>query len=162
MRAGGKGDVAVMNNGGVRANLRAGTATYGSLFEIQPFANILYRVTVTGKTLRDYLEKLVAKRVNVHISGVQITYDSTRTAGARITNVKLTDGRELKDDAQYALILNDFLATGGDGLGVTTGAIKTEVLNTIDLDALIEYLRSQPQPVRAPTDSRFIVVPPSR
>jgi 2',3'-cyclic-nucleotide 2'-phosphodiesterase (5'-nucleotidase family) len=162
MRAGGKGDVAVMNNGGIRANLRAGTATYGSLFEIQPFANILYRVTVTGKTLRDYLEKLVAKRINVHISGVQITYDSTRAPGARITSVKLVDGRELKDDAQYALILNDFLATGGDGLGVTTGAIKTEVLNTMDLDALIDYLRAQPQPVRAPMDSRLIVVPPAR
>ena len=162
MRAGGKGDVAVMNNGGIRANLRAGTATYGSLFEIQPFANILYRVTVTGKTLRDYLEKLVARRVNVHISGVQISYDSTRAPGARITAIKLTDGKELKDDAQYALILNDFLATGGDGLGVTTGAIKTEVLNTIDLDALVDYLHSQPQPVRAPTDTRFIVVPPSR
>ncbi|MDB4891714.1 MAG: cpdB, partial [Gemmatimonadetes bacterium] len=162
MRAGGKGDVAVMNNGGIRANLRAGTATYGSLFEIQPFANILYRVTVTGKTLRDYLEKLVAKRINVHISGVQISYDSTRAPGARITAVKLTDGRELKDDAQYALILNDFLATGGDGLGVTTGAIRTEVLNTTDLDALIDYLRSQPQPVRVPMDSRLIVVPPSR
>jgi 2',3'-cyclic-nucleotide 2'-phosphodiesterase (5'-nucleotidase family) len=161
MRAGGKGDVAVMNNGGIRANLRAGTATYGSLFEIQPFANILYRVTVTGKTLRDYLEKLVAKRINVHVSGVTISYDSTRAPGARLTAIKLADGTALKDDAQYALILNDFLATGGDGLGVTNGAIKTEVLNTIDLEALIDYLRSQPQPVRAPTDSRFIVVPPS-
>jgi 2',3'-cyclic-nucleotide 2'-phosphodiesterase (5'-nucleotidase family) len=162
MRAGGKGDVAVMNNGGIRANLRAGTATYGSLFEIQPFANILYRVTITGKTLRDYLEKLVAKRINVHVSGVAISYDSTRAPGARITAFKLADGKELNDDAQYALILNDFLATGGDGLGVTTGAIKTEVLNTIDLDALIDYLRSQPQPVRGPTDSRFILVPPAR
>ncbi|MEO8333382.1 MAG: 5'-nucleotidase C-terminal domain-containing protein [bacterium] len=162
MRAGGKGDVAVMNNGGIRANLRAGTATYGSLFEIQPFANVLYRVTVTGRTLRDYLEKLVAKRINVHVSGVAISYDSTRAVGSRITAVKLADGNALEDDSQYALILNDFLATGGDGLGVTTGAIKTEVLNTTDLDALIDYLRAQPQPVRGPSDTRFIVVPPSR
>jgi 5'-nucleotidase len=161
MRAGGTGDVAVMNNGGIRANLRAGTATYGSLFEIQPFANILYRVTVTGKTLRDYLEKLVAKRPNVHISGVTISYDSTRAAGSRIASVRFADGKDLRDDAQYALILNDFLATGGDGLGVTNGAIKTEILPTIDLDALVDYLRAQPQPVRGPTDARFVVVPPS-
>jgi 2',3'-cyclic-nucleotide 2'-phosphodiesterase (5'-nucleotidase family) len=162
MRAGGKGDVAVMNNGGIRANLRAGTATYGSLFEIQPFANLLYRVTVSGKGLREYLEKLVGKRVNVHISGVAISYDSTRAVGSRITSIHFADGKELRDDAQYALILNDFLATGGDGLGVTTGAIKTEILQTTDLDALVEYLRAQPQPVRAPTDTRFIVVPSSR
>ncbi|MEP6729634.1 MAG: 5'-nucleotidase C-terminal domain-containing protein [bacterium] len=162
MRASAKGDVAVMNNGGIRANLRAGTATYGALFEIQPFANILYRLTVTGKTLRDYLEKLVAKRPNVHVSGVAVTYDSTRAPGARIVTAKLSSGKELRDDGRYALILNDFLATGGEGLGVTNGAIKTEVLPTIDLDALIEYLRAQPQPVRGPSDSRLIVVPPAR
>jgi 2',3'-cyclic-nucleotide 2'-phosphodiesterase (5'-nucleotidase family) len=36
-----KGDVAIMNNGGIRTELRAGEATYGSLFEIQPFGNTL-------------------------------------------------------------------------------------------------------------------------
>ena len=40
-RAAGKADVAVMNNGGIRADLQAGQATYGSLFEIQPFGNTL-------------------------------------------------------------------------------------------------------------------------
>jgi 2',3'-cyclic-nucleotide 2'-phosphodiesterase (5'-nucleotidase family) len=162
MRAGGKGDVAVMNNGGIRANLRAGQATYGSLFEIQPFGNVLYRVIVTGKTLHDYLEKLVARRPNVHISGVTITYDSTRAPGSRIVSARFSDGKELRDDARYALILNDFLATGGDGLGVTTGAIRTEIHSTVDLDALIDYLRALPQPVLAPTDTRFVVAPPSR
>jgi 2',3'-cyclic-nucleotide 2'-phosphodiesterase (5'-nucleotidase family) len=151
-----------MNNGGIRANLRAGQATYGSLFEIQPFGNILYRVTVTGKSLRAYLEKLVAKRPNVHVSGVTIRYDSTRAAGARITSATLSGGREIRDDAQYALILNDFLATGGDGLGVTTGAIRTDILQIADLDALVEFLRAQPQPVRVPTDVRFILVPAAR
>jgi 2',3'-cyclic-nucleotide 2'-phosphodiesterase (5'-nucleotidase family) len=162
MRAGGSGDVAVMNNGGIRANLRAGTATYGSLFEIQPFGNILYRVTVTGRGLREYLEKLVAKPINVHVSGVTISYDSTRAAGSRMSSVRFADGRELRDDAHYVLVLNDFLATGGDGLSVTTGAIKTDILPTTDLDALVDYLRAQPQPVRVPSETRFIVVPPKR
>ncbi len=162
MRVAGKGDVGVMNNGGVRANLRAGPATYGTLFEIQPFANILYRVTVSGRTLRAYLERLVAKPVNVHVSGVTITYDSTRAPGRRITNARLSDGRDIRDDAQYALILNDFLATGGDGLGVTAGAIRTEILPIVDLDALVEYLTSRPQPVQAPADARFLLAPPAR
>ena len=162
MRDGGKGDVAVMNNGGIRANLRAGPATYGSLFEIQPFANILYRLTVSGSTLRAYLERLVARRVNVHISGVAISYDSTRAPGARIVSAKLARGGEIRDASQYALILNDFLATGGDGLGVNAGAIRTEILKVTDLESLIAYLKAQPQPVRAPVDARFIVVPPAQ
>jgi 5'-nucleotidase len=156
MRSAGKGDVAVMNNGGIRASLRAGTATYGTLFEIQPFANVLYRVTVTGASLRQYLEKLVAKRPSVHLSGAVVTYDSTATSGSRIVNLRMADGRPLRDDARYTLILNDFLATGGDGLALGASALSSEALPIVDLDALVAYLRSRPQPVVAPSDMRFI------
>ncbi len=155
MRRAGRGDVAVMNNGGIRANLRAGSATYGSLFEVQPFANVLYRVTLGGAALRSYLEALVGKRINVHVSGVTVQFDSTRARGARILSARLANGAAIQDNRRYTLILNDFLVTGGDGLGVATGAIRSESLGTTDLDALIAYLRSLPQPVRAPSDVRL-------
>jgi 2',3'-cyclic-nucleotide 2'-phosphodiesterase (5'-nucleotidase family) len=158
-RAAGKGDVAVMNNGGIRANLREGPATYGSLFEVQPFGNILYRFTLSGAALRAYMEKLVSKRLNVHISGATIAYDSTAAAGSRIRSVRMADGSELQPEREYTLVLNDFLATGGDGLGLGTAARRTEVLSIPDLDALVTYLQGLPQPVRAPADDRFIVVP---
>ncbi|MEO6528162.1 MAG: 5'-nucleotidase C-terminal domain-containing protein [Gemmatimonadaceae bacterium] len=156
MRKGGKGDLAVMNNGGIRATMRAGVATYGSLFEIQPFANLLYRVTVTGTALRAYLERLVARPLNVHVSGVTIAYDSTRSAGSRIVTAVLDGGVPIEPTREYRLILNDFLATGGEGLGLASTAIKSEPLSTIDLDALIAYMRALPQPVRAPTDVRIV------
>jgi hypothetical protein len=54
------------------------------------------------------------------------------------------------------VILNDFMALGGEGLGFTTGAIRTEPLSIVDLDALIAYLRRQPQPVRAPEEVRIV------
>jgi len=162
MRVEGKGDVAVMNNGGIRANLRAGPATYGSLFEIQPFANVLYRLTVTGSALRDYLARLVDKRPNVHVSGVVITYDSTAAPGSRVRSAKLADGSMIRPDGRYTIVLNDFMATGGDGLGLGAGALKSEVLNIVDLDALISYVRALPQPVRAPVDRRLIATGPAR
>lgn len=156
MRAAGKGDMAVMNNGGIRANLAAGPATYGSLFEIQPFGNVLYRLTVTGSALQGYLEKLVGKRPNVHVSGVTVTYDSTAAPGSRIISARLSDGSSIRPDGRYTIILNDFLATGGDGLGLEAGALKSEVLPIVDLDAFIDYLKSLPQPVRAPAGRRLI------
>jgi 2',3'-cyclic-nucleotide 2'-phosphodiesterase (5'-nucleotidase family) len=158
MRAEGRADVAVTNNGGIRANLRAGPATYGSLFEVQPFANQLYRLTITGTALQAYLEKLVARRPNVHVSGATITYDSTAAAGSRIVSVRLADGSSIQPDKRYTLVLNDFLATGGDGLGLSAAAVRTEVLPIVDLDALVSYLRALPQPVQAPTDRRLIAV----
>lgn len=162
MRVEGKGDIGVMNNGGIRANLRAGPATYGSLFEIQPFGNVLYRLTVTGSALQDYLEKLVGTRPNVHVSGVAITYDSTAVPGSRIVSAKLASGASIRPDGRYTVILNDFLATGGDGLSLESGAVKSEILPLVDLDAFIAYLKSRPQPVRAPADRRLIATGPAR
>jgi 2',3'-cyclic-nucleotide 2'-phosphodiesterase (5'-nucleotidase family) len=162
MRVEGKGDIAVMNNGGIRANLRAGPATYGSLFEIQPFANVLYRLTVTGAALQDYLEKLVGKRPNVHVSGVTITYDSTAAPGSRIVSARLANGTNITLGRQYTVILNDFLATGGDGLGLESGALKTEILPLVDLDAFVAYLGTLPQPVRAPAGRRLVATGSAR
>jgi 2',3'-cyclic-nucleotide 2'-phosphodiesterase (5'-nucleotidase family) len=156
MRFGGRGDVAVMNNGGIRTDLRAGTATYGSLFELQPFGNTLYRITVTGASLRAYLERLVARDdPRFHVSGVQLTYDPAAAAGARLRSVTLANGRAIEPAAQYRLVLNNFMAEGGEGLGLSAGAISSEHLSTIDLDALVRYLKTLPQPVHAPTDVRI-------
>jgi len=159
MRDAGHGDVAIMNNGGIRTGLAAGVATYGSLFEIQPFANQLYRVTVTGATLREYLERVVYRRgqPSVHLSGLTIVYDSTAAEGSRLKSVTMADGAALDAARQYRVILNDFMAMGGEGLGFSTSAIRSEPLGIVDLDALITYLRKLPQPVQAPKEQRILL-----
>lgn len=154
-----KADVAVMNNGGIRADLRSGQATYGSLFEIQPFGNTLFRYTVTGTALRGYAESLVkGTRPNVHVSGMVVRYDRSKPVGQRIVALTLADGSSVRDDARYTLAMNDFMATGGDGLSLQGTAIKVEDLKTIDVDALAAYLRTLPQPVVAPAEPRLIDV----
>lgn len=157
MRVEGNGDIGMMNNGGIRAALRAGTATYGDVFEVQPFGNILYRVTLGGRDLRDYLERLVARRRPiVHLSGVVIEYDTTRTPGSRIVHV--TVGHAPLDDARaYTIVVNDFEYTGGSGLGFGNAVRRAENLDLVDLDAFIRYLERLPQPVTPPTDKRFVI-----
>ena len=158
MRVQGQGDIGIMNNGGIRAPLRAGTATYGDLFEVQPFGNILYRVTVAGRDLREYLERVVGRRrLIVHLSGAVVEYDTTRAPGSRLVSVSV-GGAPLADDRFYRVILNDFEYAGGSGLGFGSAAKRAENLNIVDLDAFTAYLRSRPQPVAAPTDKRFVIV----
>jgi hypothetical protein len=53
-------------------------------------------------------------------------------------------------------VLNDFSAAGGDRLGFGTAAISTIPANIVDLDALIAYLSSLPQPVAPPAGERVI------
>lgn len=156
-RAAGGGDVAVMNTGGVRAPLNAGVATYREMFEVHPFNNILVRITLRGRDLRSYLERLVGReRRNFHLSGVVVELDDSRAPGGRIRRVTMSDGRPLDDERTYALVLSDFLAAGGDGLSVTERALSVEDLGIPDIDALIAYLKAQRQPVRAPRDARLV------
>jgi 5'-nucleotidase len=158
MRVEGKADIGMMNNGGIRADLRAGTATYGDLFEVQPFGNILYRVTLSGRDLHDYLEKLVARRRPiVHLSGVVIEYDTSRAPGARITAVRVGNA-PLDDSRTYTIVVNDFEYTGGSGLGFGNIIKRAENLDLVDLDAFVDYLAHLPQPVTPPTDKRFVIV----
>jgi 2',3'-cyclic-nucleotide 2'-phosphodiesterase (5'-nucleotidase family) len=159
MRVEGKGDIGIMNNGGIRAPLRAGTATYGDLFEIQPFGNVLFRVTIGGRDLRAYLENLVGRRRPiVHLSGTVLAYDTTRAPGSRLVSVTV-GGSALDDSRSYTVVVNDFEYTGGSGLGFGSAAKRAENLDLVDLDAFINYLQHQPQPVAAPNDKRFVIAP---
>jgi 2',3'-cyclic-nucleotide 2'-phosphodiesterase (5'-nucleotidase family) len=158
-RAAAHADFGAMNRGGVRADLRKGPATYGDLFEVSPFANYLYRVTARGAAMRSYFEKYVSGRPRGWLSGVVLTYDTTRAAGARITSIDLPSGRRFSNDSIYTIGILDFMVTGGDDLGFNGSELKSEPLNIVDLDALITYVASLPQPVVPPTDVRLKVRP---
>ena len=163
MRAAGHADFGVMNHGGVRAPLHAGTVTYSDVFEVQPFANVLYKITAKGADMRRYFEKIVGGRQpNAWVSGVKIVYDSTRAPGSRVTSVVLADGRPLDDAATYTVVINDFMLTGGSGLGFPGQPISSEPTNVVDLDALIAYLKALPQPVSVPSEKRIRAASGSR
>ena len=157
----GKGDVAITNNGGIRTELRAGEATYGSLFEVQPFGNVLYSLTMTGAQLRALLEAMLAKKqVDDHVSGLTIKFDPSHPAGSRIVSVTMADGTPLSDQKTYNVVMNDFLATGGEGYNAGGRATSMKPLNIVDLDALIDYLKTLPSPVAAPSEIRIAPVTP--
>jgi 2',3'-cyclic-nucleotide 2'-phosphodiesterase (5'-nucleotidase family) len=155
----GKGDVAIMNNGGIRTELRAGEATYGSLFEIQPFGNTLYSLTMSGAQLRGLLEEMLKKSpVDDHVSGLTIKYDESRPPGSRMVSAIMADGTPLSDTRDYNVIVNDFLATGGEGYNAGGRASVSRPLNIVDLDALIDYMRTLPAPIAAPREIRIAPV----
>ena len=153
-RAAGAGDIAVMNNGGIRTDLRAGPVTWGDVYEVQPFANRLVAVTLPGRALRKYLEALVAGRgIRYHVSGVTLTFDPAAPAGSRLREVTMNDGRPLDDRRRYRLVMTDFLVAGGDGAALGPEAVVDE-LGVIDLDVLVNHLRAQRGGQLMPTPSQ--------
>ena len=143
-RAAGQVDIAVMNNGGIRAELRAGEITWGSLFEIQPFDNRLVSIEARGSDVRAYLERLVGgNNVNFHISGLVVEYNATAPVGKRIRRVIMSDGRPLNDRRKYRVVMSDFMAGGGDG-ATLVGPTTLQELNVPILDALIAHIQRVP------------------
>jgi 5'-nucleotidase len=153
----GKGDIGLVNNRGIRAGIRAGEITYGVLYEVQPFANTLSRVRMTGGQVREHFEKLLGgDEVGVHISGVTIGYDPSKPAGSRIVTLRLSDGRTLDDNASYNVIMNTFMATGGSNIGPPAGTESTQ-LDIVDLDAVVDYIRTLKSPLTPPSEARIVI-----
>lgn len=160
MREATRSDVAVMNNGGIRANLLAGDANFGRLYEVQPFGNTLFTLRVRGEDLRPYLGRIVAgASPRAHVSGVALRYDPARPADDRLIDARI-GGQPIDPKRLYTVTLNDFMVTGGDGLGLSGVAFETRATNIVDLDALVSYIRARPQGVVAPAVDRLVPVNP--
>jgi 2',3'-cyclic-nucleotide 2'-phosphodiesterase (5'-nucleotidase family) len=155
-RAAGRADVAIMNNGGIRADLPEGAVTFGQVYQVQPFQNRLLRLTVKGSVLQDALEQCVAGRDHLpdcHVAGAEVWFDGRKEPGKRISSVRLS-GKALDNGRSYTLVVSDFMATGGSGFRMLIGLPK-EDLDVIDVDALTRYLGVLRTPVEAPEDVRF-------
>jgi 5'-nucleotidase len=152
--AGARADVAIMNNGGIRADLPGGNVTYGQVYGVLPFANRLLRLTVKGDVLLEALEEVVnGPEPDGHVAGVEVWYDPERRAGRRITRTRLTNGRRIERGRTYTLAINNFMATGGSGFAMLADAPQEDMGDY--LDALLRYLRVVPQPVDPPMHPRL-------
>jgi 2',3'-cyclic-nucleotide 2'-phosphodiesterase / 3'-nucleotidase / 5'-nucleotidase len=153
----GRGDVGMINNGGIRAGLPEGNVTWGDVQMVQPFQNRMVRLTVKGSALLQALEHCVARDdgdPDCHVSGVEVWYDPQRPVGKRVTRTRLGTGKDIAGGGTYTLAVPDFMATGGSGYGMLVGA-PAQDLNILDMDLLISYLGVLRTPVEAPTDVRF-------
>jgi 2',3'-cyclic-nucleotide 2'-phosphodiesterase/3'-nucleotidase/5'-nucleotidase len=149
--------VALMNNGGIRTELLAGPVRYEDLFRLQPFANTLVTMTLSGTQLLQALEQGLTRegQPDTHVSGITVHFDPAAPAGRRVRSVVLDDGTRVTLEGAYTVTVNDFMAEGGSGyLALTAGS---DVLRTgiVDLDALIAHIRTLPAPLRAPTADRW-------
>jgi len=155
-RAAGRADVAIMNNGGIRADLPEGVVTWGQAYQVQPFQNRLLRLTVKGSVLQEALEQCVAGQDHLpdcHIAGAEVWYDPRKAPGKRISRVRVA-AKDIDNNRPYTLVVSDFMATGGSGFRMLAGSPR-EDFDVVDIDALTRYLGVMRSPVEAPEDVRF-------
>ncbi|GAA1982316.1 hypothetical protein GCM10009718_19380 [Isoptericola halotolerans] len=153
----GAAQIAFMNPGGLRADLTGDntadfprTVTYKQAAAVQPFANTLVNMQLTGEQVKTALEQQwqrdsagnVPSRPFLRLGvseGFTYTYDPARAEGDRITGMWL-DGDAVELDASYSVTVNSFLASGGDNFRVFAEGSGTRDTGKIDLSAFVDYM----------------------
>ncbi|MBW7458074.1 5'-nucleotidase C-terminal domain-containing protein, partial [Paenibacillus sepulcri] len=144
MREAMKTDFAFMNSGGIRSDMPEGSVTYGSMFSIQPFGNVLVKMTLSGSQMKELLNQQWGETGTKigQVSGFTYSYDDSKPDGQKIIEIKKADGTPLEDAAFYTIVVNDFMATGGDSYTLLVKGTNREA-GPVDLDATITYVKTK-------------------
>jgi 5'-nucleotidase len=171
----GGAQLAFMNPGGIRADLRAsdissggeapGEVTYGEAFTVQPFGNSLVTKTMTGDMLRRLLEQQfpgcggqTTQRILQISSTFRYEQSPSATSCAGRIGRMFVAGTEVAPTDSFRVTMNNFLATGGDGFTVFNEG--TDALGGAqDIDALVAaFAAAEPAGIAVPPLDR--IVPP--
>ena len=108
-------DIAMHNNGGIRAALSKGPISFGQLYAVLPFDNQLMAMDLTGAQVLRILEHSVSSNPGkMQVAGMAFQFDMSRPAGDRILEATV-GGEPLDPERLYRVVTIDYLASGGDG-----------------------------------------------
>ena len=115
-------DIAVINGGGIRANIAAGAITSRDVLAALPFGNKVCLVEMSGQAIWDMLEHGVSDVENhagqfLQISGAAYSYDWNAPPGERVLEVRVRN-IPLDPTKMYTVSMPDFVLLGGNNLGI--------------------------------------------
>ena len=155
--------VAITNGGGIRATIKKGDITKKDVNSVLPFGNTVSVIYVSGEKLLESLEASTCSTPTAigafpQIAGMKVTVDTTKTfdqgdtypgstyhAPKSINRVTIEsiNGKPFDKSKTYAVVTNDFLASGGDtyyAFSVADSIIDTGV--PLD-EALMSYINDE-------------------
>ncbi len=158
----GSAQIAFMNPGGLRADMLGnGDAypkelTYKQAANVQPFANTLVNMDLTGAQIKAALEQqwqpAGSSRPFLRLGaskGFTYTYDPV----AKTVTGMWLNGTPVVSGQTYSVTVNSFLASGGDNFGAfATGTGKQDTGKT-DLQGMVDYMAEFASDKPLPVDS---------
>ena len=126
-------DIAITNNGGIRADLPKGDVMVDDLMSMFPFKNYICYVTMKGEDVLNLFNSMAGHMQCV--SGVKVTVKD------RQVQELLIGGEPLDKEKVYSIGTIDFVLNGGDG--IFAGRNSLELIQT-DLklyDGILAYVR---------------------
>lgn len=144
-------DIAIMNSGGIRAGLPQGNVSYRDVLIMQPFANSLATVKLTGKEVFDYLKTIAGLEgggfpqyagVTLDVKKLEGQFDAEKRQVVEISNVKV-GGQPLDLNKTYQLSVLTFLAGGGDRYPAVNKLPSYVDTGYLDARAFADYLKAK-------------------
>jgi 2',3'-cyclic-nucleotide 2'-phosphodiesterase / 3'-nucleotidase / 5'-nucleotidase len=151
MKAAMDADFALMNGGGVRSPLDAGDVTFGELFAVQPFGNVLNKVKLSGADLEEILNNQIGDSgLDFHIAGFKYTWDANTK---RVVDITLPDGSRIDKTKEYTVVVNNYMY-GNEKYGIAARATDMEV-GPEDLEATVAFVKTLPKPFTYKPEGRI-------
>lgn len=146
-------DLALFNAGTFRTSIAAGEVRIKDLYEAFPFGNELVTATLKGSQLQSALDRSAGLDPAgnpggfLQVSGVRFTIHAGRAESVQVS------GRALDLEAEYRVVMTDFLAVGGDGYMMLKDLPDTQETGTLILDLVMDAFRTRSD-IRPATDGR--------
>ncbi|WP_077737143.1 5'-nucleotidase C-terminal domain-containing protein [Bacillus sonorensis] len=158
MRRAMNSDFALMNGGGIRQDLKKGPITWGDLFNIQPFGNVLVRLEIKGRDLYDIIDAQISPQYgpDYSISGFTYTWDP---ATNKAVDIFLEDGSPIEKDRTYTVTVNDFMASASGSKYLPISKLgKNPVTGPEDIEATVAFVKSFKEPIAYEEEGRIKMV----
>ena len=175
--------VTIVNGGGIRSSIAAGPVTVGGLINVLPFGNTVATVIVNGAGLLAALENGVSQVETgagrfAQVAGVRFSWNGQAAPGKRVLMAEVATENvhrrtralnfaALDPAANYLVVTNNFMLTGGDGYAsftpagggtnqLDTGLIMADVVQAYIQDTWRFYNLTQTyDPIDQTTDGRI-------
>lgn len=144
-------DIAVFNNGGLRASLPRGAISIGDIYKLMPFENEIVMLKLSGENFWNLI-KYIVENGGVPFAGMEIVVKNNE-----IFSVKI-NGEYFDKSRNYNVITSDFLAEGGDKMYFFNDALYYHSFNMLMREMIIEHFRILLRdniPVEASLDGRI-------
>jgi 5'-nucleotidase len=142
--------IAFMNDGGIRSDLETGAdkrVTIGQAQVVLPFGNKLVAMNLKGWQIYELLEQQWiggrdSWRGLLQVSdGFTYQWDSKRGEGSKVVaDSVMLNGVPLQRESAYRVMVNNFLAEGGDAFPMFANGANRAESGILAVDALTAYL----------------------
>ncbi|MEU4292523.1 5'-nucleotidase [Kribbella sp. NPDC026596] len=156
--------IAFVNPGAIRAPIKAGLVTSSDLAAVLPFNNRLVTIDLTGAQIWAVLRQQFQAPQNriLQVAGLRFVYHLQSANEGDIDSVELLSSgappAALSDDTRqsYTVVVDSFLADGGDGFSVLADVRNRRTLELTDQAAPTQHVAPLSTPFEVATQQRIM------